>query len=241
MFRKYYTNHVDLEQEEIMSITENYQKLREETPNHITIVLAAKTRSPEQLEEAITAGATDIGENYVQEAEVMQRALGEKAQQVRWHMIGALQKNKINKALQLFTVFQTIDSLEKAVAMNTRAARINKIVSVYIEVNIGSETTKAGVPPEYAQIEHLVREMSTLEYLKIEGLMTMGPFSGDPENSRPYFRETKKIFDAIASLDIPNVTMNTLSMGMSNSYKVAIEEGANMIRLGTLVFGERHY
>jgi uncharacterized pyridoxal phosphate-containing UPF0001 family protein len=108
-------------------------------------------------------------------------------------------------------------------------------------VNIGSETTKAGVPPEYAQIEHLVREMSVLEHLRVEGLMTMGPFSGDPENSRPYFRETKKIFDAIASLSIPNVTMGTLSMGMSNSYKVAIEEGANMIRLGTIIFGERHY
>lgn len=224
-----------------MSITENYQRIRNEIPENVTIVLAGKTRSPEEIEEAIAAGATDIGENYVQEAEAVCQALGKKAKQVRWHMIGLLQKNKINKALQIFDVFQTIDSLEKAQEVNTRAARINKLVPVYIEINIGSELSKSGMPPEYERIEQLVREMSTtLDSLKVDGLMTMGPFWGDPEELRPYFRKTRKIFDKLASLDIPNVTMKTLSMGMSNSYKVAIEEGANMVRLGTIIFGMRH-
>ncbi len=223
-----------------MGITENYQRIREEIPDHVTIVLAGKTRSPEEIEEAIAAGATDIGENYVQEAEAAYQALGEKTKQVRWHMIGMLQKNKINKALHLFDVFQTIDSLEKARAVNTRAARINKIIPVYIEVNVGEESTKSGMPPEYDRIEQLARTIATFDALKIEGLMTMGPFWGDPEELRPYFRQAKKIFDTLVSLHMPNVTMNTLSMGMSNSYGIAIEEGANMVRLGTIVFGARH-
>ncbi len=223
-----------------MSITENYQKIREGIPEDVTIVLAGKTRTPEQIEEAIEAGATDIGENYVREADAAYHALGEKARQVTWHMIGLLQKNKINKALQLFDVFQTIDSADKALAVNKRAVRTGKVLPVYIEVNIGSEPGKSGMPPEYDQIEQLVRTISTLDYLRIEGLMTLGPFSDDPEESRPYFRETRKIFDKLRSLTIPNVTMQTLSMGMSSSYKVAIQEGANMIRLGTIIFGPRH-
>ena len=112
---------------------------------------------------------------------------------------------------------------------------------MYVEVNIGEESSKAGMPPEYEQLERLVREMAQLEYLKVEGLMTMGPLSDDPEVSRPYFRETKKMFDQLRSLGIPNVNMHVLSMGMSASYQVAIEEGATMVRLGTIVFGERHY
>ncbi len=222
-----------------MSITANYQKLRAEIPDHVTIVLAAKTRTPEEVIEAITAGATDIGENYVQEAEKMYQALGQQAKGVRWHMIGTIQKNKINKALPILEVFQTVDSLETAQALDKRVARLDKIVPVYIEVNIGGEDSKSGMPPEYGHIEQLAREMASLKHINIEGLMTMGPYSGDPENSRPYFRETKKIFDQLRRLQIPNVNLKTLSMGMSNSYRVAIEEGANMVRLGTIVFGPR--
>ncbi|PIE36122.1 YggS family pyridoxal phosphate-dependent enzyme [candidate division KSB3 bacterium] len=224
-----------------MSITENFRKLRQEIPEHVTIVLAAKTRTPEEVEEAIAAGATDIGENYVQEAEAMFQALGEKAKQVKWHMIGTLQKNKINKALPMFDIFQTVDSLDKAVALNKRAARLNKELPVYIEVNIGGEASKSGMPPEYASIEQLVRDMAELEYIRVEGLMTMGPMSPDPEESRPYYRDTKKIFDKLTELHIPNISMNTLSMGMSGSYKVAVEEGSTMVRLGTIVFGSRQY
>ncbi len=223
-----------------MSITENYQNIRADIPDDVTIVLAAKTRSPEEVLEAIEAGATDIGENYVQEAEAAYEELGDAVKRVRWHLIGNLQKNKINKALQVFDVFQTIDSLKKARDVNTRAARIAKVLPVYIEVNVGEESSKAGMPPEYDEIEQLVRNMAQLESLKIEGVMTMGPFWGDPEELRPYFRQTKRIFDKLAGLGIPNVEMKTLSMGMSDSYNVAIEEGANMVRLGTIIFGPRH-
>lgn len=224
-----------------MSISQNYQRIRAGIPEHVTIVLAAKTRTVEEVIEAIEAGATHIGENYVQEAESMYQALEERVNEVEWHLIGALQKNKINKALPIFDLVQTIDSFEKAKAIDTRVARLGKVLPVYIEVNIGSEDSKAGMPPEYESIEQLVRDMASLEHVRLEGIMTMGVFSADPEDSRPYFRQAKKIFDQLSSLDIPNVSLKTLSMGMSDSYQVAIEEGSTMIRLGTVVFGAREY
>jgi len=223
-----------------MHIAENYQRIREEIPGNITIVLAGKTRTMKEIEEVIETGATDIGENYVQEAEKMYDSLGKKAKKVRWHMIGHLQKNKINKALRIFDVIQTVDSIEKAADIDKRAQGMGKPISIYLEINIGSEMTKAGIKPEYEVVENLVREISKLKHLSFEGLMTMGPRFGDPEDSRPYFRKTKDVFERIKALNLPGVKMETLSMGMSNSYKIAIEEGSNMIRLGTVVFGERN-
>ena len=230
-----------------MSITENYARLREEIPDDVTIVLSGKTRTVEQIEEAIDAGVTDIGQNYVQEAGQIYSALRKKAANLRWHMIGHLQTNKINKALRVFDVIQTVDSLEKAAAIDKRVERARKkIVPVYIEINIGNEDSKAGIKLEEHEpfeeyIEKLVRDMSVLNHLRLEGLMTMGPRSGNPEDVRPYFRRTRKIFERIRALDLPNVDMKYLSMGMTNSYKVAIEEGSNMIRIGTAIFGERKY
>jgi len=230
-----------------MSITENYARLREEIPDDVTVVLSGKTRTVEQIEEAIDAGATDIGQNYVQEAGQMYSALQKKASKVRWHMIGHLQTNKINKALRIFDVIQTIDSLEKAVGIDKRVERATKkTVPVYIEINIGNEDSKAGIKPEEHEpfeeyIEKLVRDISALNHLRPEGLMTMGPRFGDPEDVRPYFRRTRKIFERIKALDLPNVNMKYLSMGMTNSYRVAIEEGSNMVRIGTAIFGERKH
>ena len=228
-----------------MSITENYARLREEIPDDVTIVLSGKTRTVEQIKEAIDAGVTDIGENYVQEAGQMYSALQKKAAKVKWHMIGHLQTNKINKAIRIFDVIQTIDSLEKAAAVDKRVETARKqIVPVYVEINIGNEDSKAGIKPEEHEpfeeyIEKLVRDMSALNHLRLEGLMTMGPRSGNPEDVRPYFRRTRKIFEKIKALDLPNVNMKYLSMGMSNSYGVAIEEGSNMVRIGTAIFGKR--
>jgi hypothetical protein len=224
-----------------MDIRDNFLKIKKEIPDYVKIVLAAKTRTKEEIEGAISAGAEIIGENYVQEAERMYQELKDMAKNLKWHLIGNLQKNKINKALRIFDCIQTIDSLELAEAINKRAQRMNKKVSVFIEINIGSELTKAGVKPEYETVKKLVSHISQLAYLKLEGLMTMGPRVGNPEDIRPYFRKTKEIFDRLKSLDIPNVDLKYLSMGMSNSYKVAVEEGANMIRLGTIIFGERKY
>ena len=226
-----------------MSITENYQAIIKKIPKDITIVLAAKTRTAEEVAEAIDAGATDIGENYVQEAKKVYQQLGKKAKKVRWHLIGPLQKNKINVALPIFDVIQTVGDYSIAENMNKRVEKAGKkIFPIYIEVNIGSEITKYGVKPEYKSILDLVKKISdNLKHLKVEGLMTMGPRFGNPEESRKYFRKTKDIFKRIKALNLSNVDMKTLSMGMSNSYEVAIEEGSNMIRVGSAVFGEREY
>jgi len=227
-----------------MSISANYARIRQEIPDYVTIVVSCKTRTAEEIEEAIDAGATDIGENYVQEAGQMYSALKKKAAKVGWHMIGHLQTNKINKALRVFDVIQTVDSLEKAAAIDKRVERARrKIVPVFIEINIGSEDSKAGIKPEEhepfeAYIEKLITDMSGLERLSIEGLMTMGPRFGNPEHNRPYFARMRRIFEKIKELGLPNVDMKYLSMGMTNSYRVAIEEGSNMIRIGTAIFGQ---
>jgi pyridoxal phosphate enzyme (YggS family) len=230
-----------------MSIANIYKRIREEIPDHVTIVLAAKNRRAEEIEEAIDAGATDIGENYVQEAGQVYSALRKKATKVKWHMIGSLQTNKINKALRIFDAIQTVESLPKAIAINRRAERAKKQrVPIYIEINIGSEDSKAGIKPEEHEpfdeyMENLVRDISKLEHIRLEGIMTMGPRFGNPEDVRPYFRRTKKIFEKIKTLSLPNVDMKYLSMGMTNSYWVAIEEGSNMVRIGTAIFRNRKY
>lgn len=222
-----------------MSIRENYLKIREAVPEYVKIILAAKMRTKNEIEEAILAGAEIIGENYVQEAEKMYQLLGDTSKKIKWHMIGSLQKNKINKVLKIFNCIQTIDSKKIAEAINERAEKINKQISVFIEINIGSEFTKAGVKPEYEIIKELAGYILKLKYLKFEGLMTMGPRAGDPEEIRPYFKKTKNFFVRLKNDDIPCTDLKYLSMGMSNSYKIAIEEGANMIRLGTVIFGKR--
>ena len=220
-------------------------RVREEIPESVTIVLAAKTRSVEEILQVIDAGATDLGENYVQEAEQMYVHLAEKAKAVRWHMIGHLQTNKINKAAGIFDVVQTVDSMRKAVALDKRMERARKKpLPVLIENNIDSEFAKAGIRPNEHELfepymERLVAEMSELSHIRIEGLMTMGPRFGDPERNRPYFKRTRRLSERLANLDLPNVRMRHLSMGMTNSYSVAVEEGSNMVRLGTAVFGRR--
>ena len=228
-----------------MSLAENYRRLREEIPDNVTIVLAGKTRKAEEIVEAIEAGATDIGENYVQEGAAMHEALGGRAKDVTWHMIGHLQTNKINKAVRVFDVIQTVDSLKKAIAIDKRMEAASKsILPVCIEINIGNEDSKAGINPEEHEpleeyMESLVHDVSSLVHLRLEGLMTMGPRFGNPEDARPYFSRTRKIFDRIRALALPNVDMRHLSMGMTNSYRVAIAEGSNMVRIGSGVFGER--
>ena len=219
-----------------MTIIENVQKVLSELPNGIQLVAAAKTRQPEEILEAVKSGVKIIGENYVQEAERMYEVVGNK---VSWHFIGNLQKNKVKKAVRIFDMVETVDSVEIAREINKRCAQINKVMPVLIEINSGREEQKSGVLPEDA--EQLVEEIACLQNIKIMGLMTMGPRFGNPEDSRPYFVETKKIFDKVKGLNLPNVEMRYLSMGMTNSYEIALEEGANIVRIGTKIFGERDY
>jgi pyridoxal phosphate enzyme (YggS family) len=217
-------------------IKENVKQILAELPAGVELVAAAKQRTPQEIVEAIEAGIEIVGENYVQEAEQAFAVIGKKA---RWHFIGHLQTNKVRKAVPIFDMIETVDSLKLAAEIDNRCKQAQKTMSILIEINSGREAQKYGVLPEEA--EDLIKQIAPLANVKIMGLMTMGPFAGDPEDARPYFVETRKIFEKIKKQNIPQVEMKYLSMGMSNSYKVAIEEGANMVRLGTVLFGPRQY
>jgi len=219
-----------------VTIRENVQRILSELPEGVELVAAAKTRSAEEVLEVIEAGVKIIGENYVQEAEKVCAIVGNK---ISWHFIGHLQKNKVKKAVNLSDMIETVDSVEIAKEIDKRCGQIGKIMPVLIELNSGREEQKSGVLPE--DTEQLIRKISGLQNIKVMGLMTMGPFSGNPEDARPYFVETKKIFDQVRKLDLPNVEMKYLSMGMTNSYRIALEGGANVVRIGTGIFGNRDY
>ncbi len=215
-------------------IEENVKKILEELPRGVELEAAAKTRTPEEILQAVEAGVRIFGENYVQEALAAFNVVGHRA---KWHYIGHLQRNKVKKAVEIFDMIETVDSFELAREIEKRCAQREKIMPVLIEINSGKEPQKFGVLPEDA--EELIREISVLKNIKIQGLMTMGPMFGDPENARPYFVETRKLFERVKGLNLPGVEMKYLSMGMTNSYKVAIEEGANIVRIGTKIFGPR--
>lgn len=212
-------------------IRENVERILKEIPAGVTLVAATKTRSVEEIKQAIDCGITDIGENYVQEAEKKFHIIGKS---VRWHLIGHLQKNKVKKALKIFDIIETVDSFELALEISKYA---QSVCPVLIEVNSAREEQKSGVFPE--DVEALIEKVSGLPNIKIEGLMTMGPFVENPEDIRPYFKLTRQIFESCKKISLPNVEMKILSMGMSDTWRIAIEEGATCIRIGTAIFGPR--
>ncbi|MFH1039240.1 MAG: YggS family pyridoxal phosphate-dependent enzyme [PVC group bacterium] len=215
-------------------IADNIKRLRDEIPAGVTIIAAAKTRTPEEISEATAAGITVIGENYVQEfLQVRERVAGDP----RWHFIGHLQTNKVKKIVGIIDLIQTVDSLHLAQEIDKRSAGLGKVMPILIEINSGREPQKAGVSPPDAGA--LIRELAPLPNLSIQGLMTMGPLAGDPEDARPYFVVTRDLFEKLGKSPPPGVEMRFLSMGMTNSYRVAIEEGSNMVRIGTGIFGPR--
>ncbi len=215
-------------------ITENVKRLLSELPEGVELLAAAKERTADEISEAIRAGIRLIGENYLQDA---QRVFNDVKERAAWHFIGHLQTKKVKKVIEMFDMIESVDSLRLAQEIEKCCARRNKIMPVLIEVNSGEEEQKFGVLPTEA--EQLIRKISLLEHLRVIGLMTMGPRFGNPEDSRPYFIRTRKLYQDIRDLHIPNVEMRYLSMGMTNSYRVAIEEGANLVRIGTKIFGER--
>jgi len=217
-------------------IKENVKKILDELPESVELVAAAKTRTAEEIREAIEAGIKIVGENYIQEAQKAFEAIGKR---VKWHFIGHLQKNKVKKAVKIFDMIETVDSYMLAQEINERCKQIDKIMPILIEINSGREKQKFGIFPEDAL--DLVQDISLLPQIKIMGLMTMGPRFGNPEDSRSYFTETRKVFEKIKALNLPRIEMKYLSMGMTNSYQIAIEEKANMLRIGTLIFGKRNY
>ncbi|MFH1664985.1 MAG: YggS family pyridoxal phosphate-dependent enzyme [Candidatus Omnitrophota bacterium] len=218
----------------LADVRQNAENILKELPAHVQLVAAAKARTSDEIRAVIEAGVRIIGHNYVQEAA---RTMDAIAPDARCHFIGHLQKNKVRKAVTLFDLIETVDSIGLAEEIDERCAGINRVMPVLIEINSARETRKSGVFPEDAYA--LAEAMAAFPHIKVMGLMTMGPVSGSPGETRAAFAETRKAFDYIKAKAIPGVEMKYLSMGMTGSYGIAIEEGANIVRIGTKIFGER--
>jgi len=215
-------------------IIQNVKKILLEIPSGVTLLAACKSRTAEEINAAIEGGIKVIGENYLQET-LKVYPLVRKG--VEWHFIGHLQRNKVKKIVKIFDVIETLDDLKIAEEIDKRCAQIGKIMPVLIEVNSAKEPQKAGIFPE--EVEDFILEVSKFKNIKVSGLMTMGPLVSNIEEIRPFFKLTKTLFDSLKTKNIENVEMRYLSMGMSDSYKIAIDEGANIIRVGTKIFGPR--
>jgi pyridoxal phosphate enzyme (YggS family) len=203
-------------------------------PEAIRLMAVTKTVDDDRIRAAMKAGVEIIGENYVQEAKRKIELLGKSGE---WHLIGPLQTNKAKVAVRLFDMIHSVDRPELAAELDRRARAAGRVVPILVEVNISGEASKSGVPP-HSTLE-LIRRIAPLENLSIRGLMTMPPWFDDPEESRPYFRALRELRDRIAAEAVPRVAMRELSMGMTDDYAVAIEEGATIVRIGRGIFGER--
>ena len=197
-----------------------------------------KTLPPERIREAHAAGLRLFGENRVQEfagkAEAVRDLTGSE-----WHLIGHLQTNKAAKAAELFSGIDSVDSLRLAEKLNSAAEKEAKKLAALIEINVGGETAKSGVDPTSPELEEILRAAPRLMQLEFRGLMTIPPFTPDPQQARPYFRQLRELHDQIAARRLPAVSWDVLSMGMSHDFEVAIEEGSTCVRIGTAIFGER--
>jgi pyridoxal phosphate enzyme (YggS family) len=201
----------------------------------IKLVAVTKTVEPARIKEAINCGIQIIGENRVQEAESKFAQITEKVER---HLVGHLQTNKAKKAAELFDFVQSVDSERIAQEISRRACQRGEVMPVLVEVNTSAEETKFGIEPH--QVLPLMESISRLEGIRIKGLMTIGLFSDNPEDTRPCFKKLKAIFDRLKEEGIPNVEMTYLSMGMTSDFEVAIQEGSNMVRVGTGIFGARN-
>ena len=202
----------------------------------VLLVAVSKTKPVEMIEEVMTAGIVDFGENKPQELRDKYEVL---PKNLRFHMIGHLQTNKIKYVIDRVVLIHSIDSIHLAEAVNAEAKKHNRIMPVLVEVNVAQEESKSGFLVE--KTENAIREIAKLSNIRVEGLMTIAPFVENAEENRQYFVKLRKLSVDIAAKNIDNVTMHHLSMGMSGDYEVAIEEGATMVRVGTGIFGERNY
>jgi hypothetical protein len=204
----------------------------------IALMAVSKTQSPERIREAYKAGQRLFGENRVQEFADKAAALSD-LHGADLHMIGHLQTNKSAKAVELFHSVDSVDSLKLAQKLDAAARTLGRKLDVFVEINVGGEAAKSGVPPDSSALEELLIAAPRLEALVFRGLMTVPPFTDDPEGARPYFRKLRELRDAIAARKLPAGAMDQLSMGMSHDFEVAIEEGSTCVRIGTAIFGER--
>jgi len=231
-----------------MSIRENIAALEEKiahaakrsgrNPSEIALMAVTKTHPSERIREAYDAGLRLFGENRVQEFSGKCTALAG-LPGAEWHMIGHLQTNKAARAAELFSAVDSVDSVKVAEKLDAAARALNKRLQVLIEVNVGGEAAKSGVALDSPELEDLLKTAPRLEALEFRGLMTVPPHTEDPEGARPYFGRLGTLRDKIAARNLPAISMNVLSIGMSHDFEVAIEEGSTCIRIGTAIFGQR--
>lgn len=226
-------------QENLKQVEENIQKACEKAgrnPEEVTLIAVSKTKPVSMLQEIYDCGMRNFGENKVQEICEKREEL---PSDIQWHMIGHLQRNKVKYIVKDVSLIHSVDTYRLAEEINIQAKKVNRIVPILIEVNIAGEASKFGISGE--ETLQLVEEISKLDGLKIQGLMTIAPYVENPEENRLYFRKIKELSVDIAKKNIDNVSMDILSMGMTGDYMVAIEEGATMVRVGTGIFGARNY
>jgi pyridoxal phosphate enzyme (YggS family) len=231
-----------------MSISENIAAVRERmasaarrtgrTPDDVTLMAVSKTHPPERIREAYDAGQRRFGENRVQEFSGKSEALAD-LRDAEWHLIGHLQTNKASKAVELFRAVDSVDSLKLAEKLDAVARTLGKKLDVLIEVNVGGEAAKSGIASDSPALEELLIAAPRLEALVFRGLMTVPPFTDDPQGARPYFRKLRELRDSVAARKLPAIAMDQLSMGMSHDFEVAIEEGSTCVRVGMAIFGSR--
>jgi PLP dependent protein len=229
----------------MVDVGANYRKLVERLASaaatagrdvqKIRLLAASKSQPVDAIRAALEAGVTLIGENYVKEAEEKKNQLSNA--KVEWHMIGHLQRNKAKLAVELFEVVESLDNLALAQELNKEAGKRGKVIRAFIEVNLADEQTKTGIAK--GDVADLLERIAGFGHIRTEGLMTVPPFRENPEEVRPYFRELRDLRDSLSSLNLPNVQLQELSMGMSHDFTVAIEEGATIVRVGTALFGPR--
>lgn len=232
----------------LMSIAEHVARVRERIrlaassagrgSDAITLMGVSKTFPPEAIREAYDAGIRVFGENRVQEFAGKADALRD-LRDARWHLIGHLQSNKAAKAADLFHTVDSVDSLKLAEKLNDATRASGKTLRVLIEINVGGEEAKSGIAPDSAELDRLLAEVPQLVNLEFRGLMTVPPYTEDPQGARPYFRKLRELRDQIAGRGLPRVSLDELSMGMSHDFEVAIEEGSTCVRVGTAIFGGR--
>ena len=218
-----------------MAIDEAYNTIKNEISDNVTLICVSKTRQIHEMKEAYTAGARDFGENKVQELIEKYDSFGE---DIRWHLIGHLQRNKVKYIVGKVHLIHSLDSIRLLQEIEKRYAAKDEIASVLIQVNIGKENTKTGIAVE--EIDSLIKVCEQCNNVKIKGLMATIPI-GDEENCRRYFIQMKTIFDSLKTFEYKNVSMEFLSLGMSGDFQIAIDSGSNMIRLGERIFGKRDY
>lgn len=217
-----------------MSISENIQRIRSEIGPQVKLVVVTKHRSLKEIEEAIAAGATHIGENRVQEA---RDKFPHIQPTITKHLIGHLQTNKAKYVVKLFDMVESVDTLHLAEALNEEAAKINRVLPILVQVNVANDPNKHGFPVEdlFCPVKAIGEKYP---HLKVKGLMTIVPHYENPKDAQPDFKRMRELFQTLQLANFPNVDMEELSMGMSNDYQVAVEEGATMVRIGSAIFSE---